>query len=460
MINLFNIEAYQENNRIEAKRATGGFPHSLWETYSAFANTIGGLILLGVEELPDRSFRVVGIPNSAEYLDIFWSHIMNPYEVSVNILSEQDVYIQTFESKDVMVIEVPRASRHSRPIYLGGNPFTGSYRRDGEGDYHCTPEEVRSMLRDREDAPMDLAPVPFLSIEDLSLSSISHFRSLMASLSPEHMLNTVPNREFLLATGAATTDPLRHILPPTIAGLLLFGHFSVIQQTLPFYHVEYREFMKNGFAIESGEGNWSGNLFDFYQHVNKRRTSTILPLSPDECALESSMKEAAINAILHTDYFGGEGLQILRFPDALQVKNSGLLRVPLEDIPKNSRSDFRNIGLSRIFSLIQVGSGAGRGLNRIYSTWKKQGLTPPVLKESFGPDSTCLRLPLRGFSRDTTQQLVVDYLTRSISASAKDIATHFSLPSSQIQDALFKLLKNDLVSQVSADGQTLYRLRV
>ena len=102
MIDFSKIEQYRENNRIEAKKALGGLPRSVWETYSAFANTYGGIILLGVEELADKSFRTVDLPDPEKLIKEFWDIVNNPNKTSVNVLSSKDVFVQEVDGDHIV----------------------------------------------------------------------------------------------------------------------------------------------------------------------------------------------------------------------------------------------------------------------------------------------------------------------------------------------------------------------
>lgn len=149
MFDVSQIAHYRENNRLEAKLATGGLPHSIWETYSAFANSYGGVILLGVEELSDHSLRVQGLLDPQELVEEFSALLTNPKVVSVNLLSEADIQILTVDGKEIVAISVPMAQQDQLPVYIGGDLVRGSYRRSGDGDYHCTRAELNAMLSGR-----------------------------------------------------------------------------------------------------------------------------------------------------------------------------------------------------------------------------------------------------------------------------------------------------------------------
>lgn len=152
MIDLNSLETYRENNRIEAKSALGGLPESIWETYSAFANTYGGIILLGVEENEDKSLRPVNLPDPDYLIEEFKSQVNSPEKASVNILGPDDIYTVDLAGKHIVVIDVPRAAAKDRPVYVCGDPLN-TYIRNGEGDYRCTKDEIDGMVRDAAKQP-------------------------------------------------------------------------------------------------------------------------------------------------------------------------------------------------------------------------------------------------------------------------------------------------------------------
>ena len=146
MLDFNNLQQYRENNRIEAKEALGGLPESIWETYSGFANADGGIILLGVKELPDKSLQALDLLDPQWLIEDFWAILNDPDRVSVNILTEDHVQIHEVDGKHIIAITVPRGAPQQQPVYLNRDPYRETYRRNGEGDFRCSREAVEQML--------------------------------------------------------------------------------------------------------------------------------------------------------------------------------------------------------------------------------------------------------------------------------------------------------------------------
>lgn len=104
---------------VECKKAEKNVPKSAYESYSAFANTKGGYIILGVEEdktktkLEER-FIIQGIGNPDKQKEDFWNTI-NGSKVNVNILKDDDVFKVEDDGVTVIVIHIPRAEFNMRP---------------------------------------------------------------------------------------------------------------------------------------------------------------------------------------------------------------------------------------------------------------------------------------------------------------------------------------------------------
>lgn len=76
-----------------------------------------------------------GVPDSAQLRTVLWNQLNDRNKVSRNLLRDEDVRTVEDEGRQFVLVSVPRASRQQRPVHVGPNPMTGTFRRAEEGDY-------------------------------------------------------------------------------------------------------------------------------------------------------------------------------------------------------------------------------------------------------------------------------------------------------------------------------------
>ena len=94
-----------------------------------------------------KRFRIEGVEDADKNLKDFWNTI-NSNKVSDNILTDSDVEVVDVDGLQVVCIHVPMADWRVKPVYLNENIYKNTFKRNHEGDFHCTEQQVRAMIRD------------------------------------------------------------------------------------------------------------------------------------------------------------------------------------------------------------------------------------------------------------------------------------------------------------------------
>ncbi len=407
---LEDIIALRESVDIECKLAAGKdgkgqLPKDVWETYSAFANTEGGDIFLGLKENADRSFSVNGIVNTEKVLEQFWVNVTNTQKVSCNLMRERWVKVITIENKSIIQIHVPAANRKQRPVYLNNNPITSTYKRVNSGDVKQNEEIVRRMLAEQVEDSRDSEILSGFGIDDLDFESLNAYRNMYANRQPDHPWNKVDAQEFLYQLGAWGRDRETGKPGVTRAGLLMFGQYRPILEAFPNYMVDYQE--RPEAKAEARwvdrlvpDGSWSGNLFDFYHKVIRKLTSDLkVPFvlegdqRQDDTLVHKALREALVNALVHADYTGRVSVLIVKRPDMFGFRNPGDMRVSIQGAISGGNSDCRNRTLQNMFRFVGLGENAGSGLPKIFDGWSSQHWRRPLLRQKQAPhEQTLLEL--------------------------------------------------------------------
>ena len=397
-----------ERISFECKKAENNIPKSVWETYSSFANTIGGIIVLGITEnvkfvSEANHFEITGITNPQKLRKEFFD-TLNSNKVNRNILTDSDVEIIDYEGVPLMCITVPQADYRQRPIYINGNMMNGAFKRNYEGDYHCTEEDVKAMIRDANDSGNDGILIEHYNIDDIDSATLNAYRNRFRTANPDHIWNDYDDKDFLLNIGAYIRDRNTRREGLTLAGLLVFGKGLSIRERFDNIRMDYLDF--TNLEEESRwsdrltyDGRWENNLYNFFMRVQSKLISDIKrPFSlkgmerNDDSLLHKAIREALTNLIIHADYMLTGVLKVEKYDNRFVFSNPGSLKIPVVDIYEGGHSKARNPHIQAILRMIGFGENIGSGFPTILEACKKENWRRPLLEER--PDLHLVELTL------------------------------------------------------------------
>lgn len=468
-INIEALLASGERINLECKKAQSNVPVDVWKTYSAFANTYGGTILLGiVEHLKEKDlqkrFQIVGVEDSRKIVTDFWNTI-NSNKVNENILSDSDVEVINVDGKEVVCIRVPQADWSIKPIFLNNDIYKGTFRRNHEGDYHCNERQVKAMIRDSFEDGNDGILLEHYTMDDIDLDSLHRYRNLFRVWNTDHVWNEIDDKSFLRNLGGYIVNREEGKEGLSLAGLMMFGKGLPIRERFGNFRMDYLNFC-NLIGEErysdrlTYDGRWENNLYQFFSIVLPKMTFDLpRPFRMegmqrvDDTPQHKAVREAFTNTIIHADLMMDAGiLRVEKHDDKLCFRNPGLLRLPLEQIYEGGNSKARNPRIQNMLRMVGFGENIGSGFPQIIAAWKETKWGEPELKNKIELDEVELVLPLgkvanvvkdvvKDVVKELTerQQVILNLIKENPSLSANEMSQKTGMTSRTIQRDLAQL---------------------
>jgi ATP-dependent DNA helicase RecG len=369
---LHNILQQGENSSVEFKES-GVRPESVAREIVAFANSTGGVIVIGVAD----SGSIVGLDTTRNFEEWVMNIARTSVTPALSVLYEQ----VEIEGKKLGVITVPKGA--DKPYQTGDKYLV----RVGSTNRIATQAELMRLFQMSGVFHYDTVPVTGATINDLNHAALdSYFSGYEIEFSKE---DSAARSNLLTNTDIITTDQT-----PTVAGMLLFGvnpgrflpqcgimfaHYSgnepddelidrqQIAGTLPQQVDTACAVVKNNLLRPS--------------HIEgvKRKETSVMPA-------EKVFREILVNACVHRNYaITGSQIRIAMFDDRIEFISPGRLpnTVTVEKL-RSGVSYATNPVLVKFMDNLRYMDRLGRGFPMIYREMQKLGLQ--ILVQELGEE--------------------------------------------------------------------------
>jgi predicted HTH transcriptional regulator len=357
----------EEGKTLEFKENAQSLP-GIIKTVVAFANTAGGTIVIGVE---DRTKKIVGVVDPLEDE----MRIINAISASVMPQLTPNIEIQSYRKKTLILIQVPYAIG---PYHFKKEGTSTVYVRFGSTNRIADSDTISNIKALAQNITFDERPCAQAPKDSLDWKGIE---KVFAAENKEITKNKA--RSMGMLTIHSGTDH------PTNGGILLFGEnrsqffpdaivrcvrFAGLTRTHSSDHRDIDQHLP--VAIDDILDFITKNTFTATKIGPKKRVN--IPQYPD-----AAIREAVINAIVHTDYsIKGSSIIVAIFDDRIEITNPGGIAygLSLEDALAGS-SRARNRVIARTFHFLGLVEQWGSGLQKIIESCIQNGLSVPKFEE-------------------------------------------------------------------------------
>ncbi len=403
------LNTTDECSNIEAKKGSD-IGKAILETVCAYSNEPdlgGGYLLLGVEkeEITESLFPeyvVTGIP--AERSDKIQSDLASQCGDIFNRPVRPQINVETINNKLVIVVFIEELSSEQKPLYFKNRGLPqGAYRRIGSSDVKGTEDDLSIYFQSNDS--FDSSIVKGASLDDLSDDNIQLYRKLRAEINPLAEELSFDDRDLLTAVNAITKNKSEFSV--TYTGLLVFGNKMALRRLLPMVRVDYIRVSSNDWIGNPDERFTStldmrGSLLELVQRVihtigddlpkgfeltdeNIQAKNIGLPLRV--------LREAVVNALIHRSYRENSPIQIIRYPNRIEISNPGFSLKNEEQLGEPGSIN-RNPFIATIFHETNLAETKGSGIRIMRALMEKVGMMPPTFESDRGNNKFTARLLL------------------------------------------------------------------
>jgi len=441
VMDLVDLLRRPEGKTLEFKRELSA-PDGVLRTLVAFANTAGGVILIGVE---DRTRHVRGVPEPLDMEERVASLVSDG--IVPRLLP--DLEILPWRRTHILAVQVHPSTARPHHLRREGTE-SGVYVRVGSTNRRADRELIAELRRFARGEAYDEQPIPELGSEALD------FRAASESFAPRRSLNRSDLETLRLVT------PHQGRKVPTVGGMLLYGadrerhfpdawiqagRFRGTDKSRILDRAEIRLALPQ--TVEVAIAFVQKHAFHGARIGAVRRTEQ-WNLPP------AAVREAVINAVAHADYAQrGAPIRVSIFDDRLEVENPGLLPFGLTvDDLQRGISKLRNRVIGRVFHELGLIEQWGSGIQRMTAACRAAGLAAPVLEEI----GTRFRVTLSTAKTGTpaveaTDQAILDTLAGAEGRLTSQVASVIGLTPRATRTRLARLVERGLVREIGAGPQ-------